>query len=1632
MSTASRLLAFAAALPLWILPAPLRAQSDFDHVPPQVLIAPGSGPIVGQTLQVTIDWCDNGQGAGIDPSSRIIKIDGTSENLSTWTFTTQPPSQQCAVDKRSQKTVTLAYSQTPHTLHAEVSDFNLNHGAADVSYTVTAAPIPPSKNDVAVQPDYQAVDVERSMPYTQRYSVQNRGAASGTFNLTATCTGTGVTGCALTPASVTLAAGATVDTIKVSVTATSTPGTSATLKLVAQLSTSSVVRDSGMVDVTVTPLAPQGLVLDLVNPGTTVDRGLCLTMVAGPGAAYECGDLRLAHGLPVVQTMGTVRSPTLLYSSNQAHPVIRVAANVPALDTTAKLDSVTVVLKRGTSVVASGKWWGSDSGWARGMSRRVVLSYDAFNLTTKRYTHTVEATRWYQGTQKKITAGIDVIVVNRASSPFGAGWWLAGLEQLVPDTLNWLWVGGDGSARLYTPSGTNRWAAAKVDHPDTLEWNPTTSTYCRRLPHRGCVIFDGTGNQIRSENRLAQAGGSTAWGHRTIFAYDGGVRLQEIKLPIQGDTLRYTFTYDGYFKLNRVVGPTPSDTTLVWVTNGKLLGIRDAGLNALVEFVYDTGYANRIVYRGGPVLGIATTFAFGSANTLSTARTSPGGGAADIVYTWQPVEIKGLPGAAPPSPNSAYTKFDGPRTDVGDSTLFWLDRFGEPSKVMDAYGNETILTRADTNGFLALVTRVRTPDGRVQLATYNNRGYLTAATDSNVYQDGRNAVTTYAWDTTYDFVKRSTGPNGQTDTSSYDPVNGNTLWVQPGGDASRRTTFSYDTVFGHISAIQGPGSPAPITRLYYDSLGNVDSTQSPLGLWSLAYKDHLGRDTLTKTQVDSVVPQATHHYLIERIRYDAAGRDTLHVTFSDSSTDTLRVSKQFDAESHVVLLTSRAVPDLNALGTIQHGYRYDMAGRLVVDSLVGITGSAIPFVYDPAGNLTAGSRSNTANTYDAMNRLIRRLANAADDPSSFAYDAMGRMVEANNAWARITRTWNRNRTLASDTSRVSTWPTGNGDFTQHVYGIRSGYDLSSRRIWMKQPSQLAAVSGQDSVAWVYDSVFGQLAQVRDPYNNKFDYTYDLMGRLTRLTELTGQSAQATRILVYNLASQVAYDTLLGPVFRTDSLWHDARGNVAWASGNSVNEHLYYARLGSLRQRALGAGGYETYVLDALGNRQTSTTIGAQWSYLYQGGSGRLVKRYSGVARDTVAYQSSGVGQIYAEATHHWDPPYIDSILHPQRDTYRVTNSFYDPSGRLLQTEFTVDTVMPQYLAYRNDEYYHYDALGRRIASRMVRGSQCVQWEPSSGCQSILTRTVWDGDQVLAEIRVPGDTTQPPATLESEGSAGQALYGRILYTHGGGIDDPLSIRKLGESFVVLPQPNYRGAVTDASCSNGVCSGVWLAAAAEDAFAGRDASLYPSGPPSWHGSLLENGQDGSGYQYRRNRMYDPKTGRFTSEDPIGLAGGINLYAYAGNNPVTFSDPFGLKKGCERRGNCTQSQIGDSQRQVEQDKHGDGTVDDLSFVLMVATLPEGGEGGAAVRLIGPAAKTEAKVLAEFFGQRAAGALARLESRTLTPGITKEMLENYAATVAEPIVNGTAATGKITARSLETQTARLQLIYEAVKNWF
>jgi RHS repeat-associated protein len=77
-------------------------------------------------------------------------------------------------------------------------------------------------------------------------------------------------------------------------------------------------------------------------------------------------------------------------------------------------------------------------------------------------------------------------------------------------------------------------------------------------------------------------------------------------------------------------------------------------------------------------------------------------------------------------------------------------------------------------------------------------------------------------------------------------------------------------------------------------------------------------------------------------------------------------------------------------------------------------------------------------------------------------------------------------------------------------------------------------------------------------------------------------------------------------------------------------------------------------------------------------------------------------------------------------------------------------------------------------------------------------------------------------------------------------------------------------------------------------GQRGAFLDEGVPrvqNLYASLLQDQADGTGLLYRRNRYYDPQTGRFTQEDPVGLAGGLNLYGYAGGDPVNYSDPFGL---------------------------------------------------------------------------------------------------------------------------------------------
>ncbi len=70
-----------------------------------------------------------------------------------------------------------------------------------------------------------------------------------------------------------------------------------------------------------------------------------------------------------------------------------------------------------------------------------------------------------------------------------------------------------------------------------------------------------------------------------------------------------------------------------------------------------------------------------------------------------------------------------------------------------------------------------------------------------------------------------------------------------------------------------------------------------------------------------------------------------------------------------------------------------------------------------------------------------------------------------------------------------------------------------------------------------------------------------------------------------------------------------------------------------------------------------------------------------------------------------------------------------------------------------------------------------------------------------------------------------------------------------------------------------------------------SQAPPASENWRGGLVDGMRDATGQMYKRNRYYDPGTGQFTQPDPIGIAGGLNVYGFADGDPVSYSDPYGL---------------------------------------------------------------------------------------------------------------------------------------------
>jgi RHS repeat-associated protein len=243
---------------------------------------------------------------------------------------------------------------------------------------------------------------------------------------------------------------------------------------------------------------------------------------------------------------------------------------------------------------------------------------------------------------------------------------------------------------------------------------------------------------------------------------------------------------------------------------------------------------------------------------------------------------------------------------------------------------------------------------------------------------------------------------------------------------------------------------------------------------------------------------------------------------------------------------------------------------------------------------------------------------------------------------------------------------------------------------------------------------------------------------------------------------------------------------------------------------------------------------------------------------------------------------------------------YDPNGNRLATGGVwAGTGIPQgVLTSSYDAANQQLGFGSMAQTFDANGNLLTQTDPTG----TTTTFTWDARNRL--MTIAGPTVTASFAYDALGRrVTKTVNGVAVTFHYDGMDmilergqtgDAAYLRTLAidETLTRTDATGIAAYLTDALGSTVTLTTAAGAVSAEYVYEpfGTIQTIGPSTPtPFFQFSGREN--DGTGLYYYRTRYYDPDRGRFIAEDLLGLAGGINLYAYVGNNPLGRVDPFGL---------------------------------------------------------------------------------------------------------------------------------------------
>ena len=1016
-------------------------------------------------------------------------------------------------------------------------------------------------------------------------------------------------------------------------------------------------------------------------------------------------------------------------------------------------------------------------------------------------------------------------------------------------------------------------------------------------------------------------------GYKKTYNLEGRVRLHRIK-TVAGEangTVEAETEIRGYstLGLKQITDGEGKVETMTRNDRG-LITAQTYGAGSADAASYLTDWHERFPYPTQTVEpGLTTDYVYDSEGRVltmtQTDTESVNNDSRTWTYTWVGPFISSI---------------DGPLPGVGDRISFsYINNL--MTEAVNELGHVTQITAHNKIGAPATLID---PNGVVTNLAYDDRDRLRTIT-----VDGQ-AVTTINYSNT-DLVTSVTPPNGAALYFEYDQarrlmairnavddrieysrnaaggITSTTIRNGTGGTAEFSTTAVRDAI-NRVTEAVGAGVTGGLdatVQFAYDKNDNVTGITDPRSNnWQQQFD---GLDRLVK-EIDPLGGETDYD-----LSAQMDGRDPLAGVTDARGVTTNYVRNGFGEVIREVSLeagTTEYVRDERGLiiqmtdaRGIVSDYTYDDAGRLLTVSYPSSPADDIAYTYDEGpfgiGQLTTVTENfgTTTYSYDSLGHItaMTRTILGQSYDCTYEYDLAGEVIAIvypsgrrvtfeRDAAARITAVKTTDPATGIETTIA-------GGITYLPFGPVSGlamgdgnalsltYDLAYRALTLRRSGLTGSLM---DLSFEYDAAGDILAMndnVRPDRSQSFAYD-----PVSRLTQAVG--GYGTIDYAYNLGGD-----------RTQRIWAKDTGteteDYAYDAGTarlmtvsltdaaaqmSVKRQFDYAPSGQVtsdtRADIDGTNYLYTYGINARG-RMASVAVGGTHiaSYTYDESEQRIAKA---AGTDVIHYHYDHEGRLISETDGHTGETireYIWLGLTPlavivTEDVTTGPGNCDEDLIAALTAELAAANSAADVIEAEISEHESTLAFREQKIAEMNAQLDNVSGQRREALLDKIEK--WEAKIDTLDGKIDNLTSDLAAIYAEIGQIELALSEAQSECDGGGTETGTGTYYLHADHLGKPQiaTDSSGAIVwDGGITTPFGEGVSLAGA----FA--QSLMFPGQYADMETALNDN----TPLFHNWHRTYDPTLGRYLQSDPIGLAGGINRYAYVGGNPNSYVDQTGL---------------------------------------------------------------------------------------------------------------------------------------------